>query len=322
MKKMFVTAATALLCFLAYSQEADELGKLAEFSVIARGEYLYSDPLGNSSLYTLLDGSFSEHLSYSVSNHWLSSDPKSLYTNTFHSDYTNWLDWAFLTYTYDNVGISVGKAPLLWGTYEFDEYDFDIHYPFASSVWSELSCYQWGGSLSWTIMDVLTLEAGVSTSPYGERPFTSGLYVAGLRAIYDSDYFGFRAAYNHFGVGDGECTGVYSCGIRGKFAEKFSLTLDAQNAVGDSENIFIKGESARAALDYSACDSFQILLNAGWEHYDAENADLFKCGAALHYYPVENLRLHALGAYNFGMEGIEFPFVFSVGATITLSKEW
>ena len=59
MKKTLVTAATLLLCFLAHSQEADDLGQVAELSVVARGESLYGDPLGNSSLYTLLDGSIS-----------------------------------------------------------------------------------------------------------------------------------------------------------------------------------------------------------------------------------------------------------------------
>ena len=93
MKKLLVTAASMLLCFLALSQEANELGgSSAELSVVARGEYLYGDPLGNSSLYTLLDGSISEHFSYSIANHWLSSDPVSLYTNTFRSDDVNWLD--------------------------------------------------------------------------------------------------------------------------------------------------------------------------------------------------------------------------------------
>ena len=71
MRKPFVIAAMLLCCSLAIAQEADELGgSNAELSVIARAEYLYGDPLGNSSLYTLLEGNISDNLSYTVINHW------------------------------------------------------------------------------------------------------------------------------------------------------------------------------------------------------------------------------------------------------------
>ena len=73
-----------LCCSLAIAQEADELGgSNAEFSVIARAEYLYGDPLGNSSLYATFDGSISDNLTYSFGTRLLSSTPGALYANSF-----------------------------------------------------------------------------------------------------------------------------------------------------------------------------------------------------------------------------------------------
>lgn len=322
MKKTLVTAATLLLCFLAHSQEADDLGQVAEFSVIARGEYLNADPLGNSSLYTLFEGNFSEHFSYSISNHWLSSEPGLLYQNTFRTDDANWLDWAYLTYTSGDVGLTFGKAPLLWGTYEFDEYDYDVHIPFASSIWNSMNCYQWGASLAWQVMDVCSLEAGISTSPYGEHPFTSGIYNGGMRLVIDTGSWGCRAAYNLMGQGDANYIGVISCGVRGSFADAFTCTVDAQSKVGDDENIFAAGETTSVSLNYAACDKLEALVHAGLEHYDASNVNMGHVGAALHYYPIENLRLHALCSYNYGDLKVDYPVVFSFGLTYTFTKGW
>ena len=66
MKEHLVTAAMMLLCFPAFSQEANEPGRgAAELTAIARAEY----PLGNTSLYTLLEGNLTENLSYCVVFH-------------------------------------------------------------------------------------------------------------------------------------------------------------------------------------------------------------------------------------------------------------
>ena len=80
MKKYLLSIAALLLGLLAHSQEADELGNYAEFSIIPRLDLnpgWYSSPkefgfdLGNSSLYTLFEGTASEHFSWTVANHWI-----------------------------------------------------------------------------------------------------------------------------------------------------------------------------------------------------------------------------------------------------------
>ncbi|MGM9787800.1 MAG: hypothetical protein ACI3ZF_02715 [Candidatus Cryptobacteroides sp.] len=321
MKKLLVTAASMLLCFLAHSQEADELGGgSAELTVVARGEYLHGDPLGNSSLYTLLDGSFSEHFSYSIANHWLSSDPASLYGNTFRSDDVNWLDWAYLTYSSGDFALNFGKMVVLWGTYEMDEYDFDIHYPFASNTWNNLPAYQWGFSLAWQPMEVLTLETGLLTSPYGEHPFTSGMYNLGFRAKAEGDGFGAMLAYNLYNRADAKPIGVLSGGTRYE-GEKLSITCDFTNKLFEDE--FTSGHSSNVNFNYFGLDGFEFLVNLGEETYSKE-AFCTRGGLALHYYPLENLRIHLLGAFNYAeLAGEKDKYLtFSVGLSYTFSKGW
>ena len=78
MKKYLLSIAALLLGLLAHSQEADDLGNYAEVSIIPRldvNPIFGNEPdftLGNSSLYTLFEGSASEHFSWTVAAHLLS----------------------------------------------------------------------------------------------------------------------------------------------------------------------------------------------------------------------------------------------------------
>lgn len=326
MKKGLVTAASLLLCFLAHSQEADELGSAAELSVVARGEYLNTDPLGNSSLYTLLEGSLTENLSYSISNHWLSSDPGTLYRNTLRSDDVNWLDWAYLTYSFNDFSLSAGKNVLLWGTFEYDEYDFDIHYPFSSSVWNNMNSYQWGVSAAWTPAEDAALEFMASTSPFGEKPFASKLFAYGARFSFGGEPFSAKIAYNHIGTGlDGNeaYMGVVSGGVRVSCGG-LQITGDFSTRTGDEEDILAKGLSSALDVKYTFSDRFDMALHGNNEWNGARNTSYCSLGAVAQYYPVENLRIHLLGAgywgHNIDQNGIA-P-VFSVGLTYTFSAKW
>lgn len=321
MKKPLVTAAVLLLCFLAYSQEADESGGYTGFSVVGRVEYFNSDPLGNTSIYTLLEGEFAEHFSYSVSNHWLGSEPGLLYENTFRTDDANWLDWAYLTYSAGDFSFSAGKNAMLWGTFEIDEYDFDIDLPFASSVWNNLQSYQWGVSAAWEATDFLVVEAMAGTSPYNELAYKPTAFAYGARLSLETEHISGKAAYNAVGMGDGAFTGVFSGGLRGSYGP-FALTWDWNSKAGDEENIFAKGMSTLVNLDYMPSDNLQFRLHGGLEHYEALSADACTVGAGVHYYPLENLRAHLVGAYNFGSALPDSQFVFCVGLTYTFSKRW
>ena len=324
MKKLVVTAALSLFCFLAFSQEADEPGRgNAEFSVVARGEYLHTDPLGNSSLYTLLDGYITEKLSYSVSNHWLSSDPLSLYANSLHSDSPTWLDWAYINYETEHFIISAGKMVSLWGTYENDEYDYDIHYPFASSVWNNLTSYQWGVSAGWMPWGEGTIiEASFMSSPYGVRPFEEGLFNAGLRVRSESDSMGAIIAYNVFNRPDAPLLGVLSSGVRFQVSPSFSFVWDNTYKVCDPDALFMDGNSSNLNFTYSGIEKMELLANFGSDHYSQEDITSYRCGFALHYYPVEDLRIHALVSGMRPYAGAGTEVLFSLGLTYKFSTTW
>ena len=81
MKKLFLSVSATLLCLLALSQE-DNLGNYAELTFTPRLDLnpTYSDQKlgfnhGNTSIYTLFEGSASEHFSWTLANHWFSIMP-------------------------------------------------------------------------------------------------------------------------------------------------------------------------------------------------------------------------------------------------------
>jgi len=308
-----------LLCSsLAIAQEADELGGSgAELSVIARAEYLHGDPLGNTSLYTLLEGNISDNLSYSVCNHWLSSAPGDLYAATFHSDETNWLDWATLTYSLESFEFSVGKDCMPWGTYEMDENDWDVHYPFASSIWNNLSNYQWGAMASWIPREEITFGFRFCSSPYSVKPFEDALFTYSVLGKYDNpDAFGLMLAYNLVGTAPGSYEGVFSAGAKA-YLGNATVTADFNNRVGDYNAIFLKGFTSALHVAYAFSDAFELVGHAAYERIQAGNLEDMTGGLALHYYPIEGLRVHALGAWRYG--DIAPGPTFSIGVTYNLN---
>ena len=64
----------ALLCSPAFGQEAQSVNNYPELSIITRVDAYPFSP----SVYTLLEGSLGDHLSYSFCNLWVNDDPRSL----------------------------------------------------------------------------------------------------------------------------------------------------------------------------------------------------------------------------------------------------
>ena len=307
MKKHLVIAAMMLLCFPAFSQEANEPGRgAAELTAIARAEY----PLGNTSLYTLLEGNITENLSYCVENHLLSTEPCLLYQNTLRSDDVNWLDFAYLTYSFGSFEVSAGKDMLPWGTFEMDEYDFDVHTDFVSSVWNMLPIYQWGLKASWLPTEELCFDARVSTSPYGERPFASGLYALGLRGRYTTETTDLMAAYNSMQTGDG-FIGALSLGVRQSFGN-CTATLDFNSRPGDEESIFGSGCALAFTFDANINDVVNLRTAVNYEQYDILQACSTRIGEIVEWYPLECLRFHAVAGYAFGLDA---GILYNVGLT-------
>lgn len=321
MKKILsVCAAFLLPCCLLFSQEAEDTGTGAGLSVISRLDLGLNGPvgdndgsveatLGNSSIYTLFEGNITENLSFSLCNHWASfalsenkwdgSAVTDLYKYTWRSDWTNWCDWAFLKYSLGNFWVTVGKDVLYIGGMEFDEYDWDVHPMMMSTLWNNFSPYQWQGAFGWTNeSENTTLGLQISTSPYGERPFGSGLY--NYAAKWQGEY---GPIYNIWsfamvGKGDGKYYPVVSLGQNFSIGESIVISTDYCNAV--SLDILDKGHSASAAINWTPLECFALSGKVGMEtskFYEGwGDRTRWNFGASVHWFPIqdsEDLRIHA-----------------------------
>lgn len=308
-----------LCCFLAYCQEA-------EFSVASRleGNWTDGDGLywGNSSLYTFLDGSFSEHFSYSVANHWLGDGVRDLYTDVLHDDTNTFVDWANITGTLGPWGLTLGKQCLSIGTFLFDEYDVDVHYPFASNMWLNDSVYQWGGKISYTPVESTTFEFQVASSAaqQGLKYFENG--DMSYSFLWSGEYgpFSLKWSFNAFEYRNDEfikkTVERFAFGNRLEL-DPVTLTLDASFMLPNSVKFLAFDKSIKYSEFYLTADSdindhFSVSAMAGLEW-----SEFFKGALALHYYPLsdKSLRVHAVAGYDGALECTEV----SIGATYWLS---
>lgn len=319
MRKPLVIAASLLCCSLATAQEADNVVG-TEISVVARAEFLSGDDLlGNSCLYALADGTLTEAISYSASLHLLSSSPFDLYRATFNPGESSWLDWAYLSYESGNMEFSVGKDMMPWANYEMEEYDFDVHYPLASSIWHNLPVYQWGARASWQPSDEMGVDLRVSSSPFSARPFSGGLSAFGFKARYEQEgAFGLMVSYNSMDEAVNSRAKILSTGLHGYFGQAH-VVADFNSKIGDENNVFAEGMSTSLSCTYTFDDSFEMVGKLCLDNYDAGNLNDDRAGVAFHWYPKENLRVHALSAYRFGDIAREWSFCMGVTYNFNIS---
>ncbi len=320
MKKLLLSTAVLLLGLLAHSQEADDLGNdNAGASVVARAEYSYSDSennhLGNSSLYFVGDGVLSSRLSFSTQLHLLSSDPGSLYTTHLRSDSSDWLDWAYFNYDFGPVDISLGKTPIFIGTWEEQDYDFNIFNEFATNTWQNVQVYQWGGSLNISPHDDFFISAQATTSPFGEEPFASHLFAYGLS--FGTDVYGgvFKDVYsfNFIQKADRTFLKLFNAGLNlnlGIWSLYFDATIDFFS--------YMLPNSKHLRVDCAFSDKCCLTAHAGLDNVGEDwgwDTNKWYGGLLFAWTPVESLRFHALGAYDNNLSSV----TFNAGLTWTIS---
>jgi len=325
MKRLLVVCAASLLpCFLVSAQEADNTGGTVGLSVIPRLDLnpVFSTEkgggseftLGNTSLYSLFEGDITENLSFSICNHWAAFDSvhdvfastKDLYRNTLYSDNTNWLDWAYLTYSFGSFSVTLGKDMVTTGGLEFDDYDFEVHPSLVSSFWNNFSCYQWGGKVAWsTPSESDTFGIQMTTSPYGVRPFKSKLFNYSLEWRGEHGPLETIWSATAVGVDQGEFQPVFALGQRLNF-DSWAIGLDAFSVVGDEMEIMRKGITLMPSVVFSPGEKFDFLAKAGYENYALETVDDVTVkrwwgGLACHWFPLRDsrdLRIHAVATYD------------------------
>lgn len=329
MKRLTLSIAAMLCCFLGFSQGAEGEGNTYLFipridlnPYVALNSDGYSGfELSNTSLYSLFEGNFGESdFSFSVEGHWLSTDPSSLYRNTFHSDNLNWLDWANITYAPSNLYFTLGKQMMSIGSFEEDAYDYDQHWNLCSTYWNNLQVYHWGATAGWCSDDESTdLSVQVTTSPYGEKFFKSNLYqyalqlrgeygiwstITSANAIgYDkSAYVGMFATGNKLSLGDFEIgADIVFRGYDFDFTES-SYVFTGSWMPSDSFTLTVKGgiEASNGVEDVFGWDPIDYLEDP-YDYYVPASLVRVKqalgknyCfgGLIAEYYPLDNLRLH------------------------------
>ncbi len=327
MKKLLLLSAALLPALLAHSQEADHLGRYAEVTLIPRLDinptYTAGDSglgfnHGNSSIYTLFEGSLSEHFSWTVANHWLHNggDYAWPYLDLGRSDTPNWLDYLLADFSFGNWTVSLGKGMISNGGFEFDEWDWDVHTDFTTPLWDNLACYQWGGTVAWTSPSEMTeLSLQMTTSPYGEHPFTSGLWSYSAQWRGDYGWFSNIWSVSALEYGRGDYDWLVTLGQRFTIDDDWTITVDWSNNSGYDEEEWrlLYGTTLRGSVAYE-WDDFD--LSVVGVYVDSSSMDpWFSAGAIFQFYPLDELVLHAYAGYNSLLE----TATLSLGARYYLS---
>ena len=306
MKKILVVCAALLLpCFLVRAQEADDTGTGVGLSVIPRLDLSLDDgqfTLGNSSIYSLFEGNITDKLSFSVENHWagfndvsdLFGATRELYQNTLTRQ-SNWLDWAYLAYNIGNWTITAGKDMITTGGWEFDENDYDAHPVLHSSFWNTFAPYQWGVKLGYNLSEKHALSLQVLTSPTVSGLFEKPYFAYSLG--WQGHLAGVQTKWSYTGydgldeLGDRKWSHIIALGQKYEM-DKISFALDLFEEINPAFNRF----TATPSVLWSICDSLELLVKGGYENMGGSHYGFG--GAAIQWYPVKNLRVHAVAAYN------------------------
>lgn len=314
MKKILLSIAALLFGLLAYSQEADTLGKHAEVTIIPRLDvaptFVKNDSKlgfnhGNSSLYTLFEGSASEHFSWTIANHWLSLGDNMgwPYQELGYSNSNNLFDYFRADLNFGNWTFSLGKDVISTGGFEYDSWDWEIYTDFATPLWNGLPCYQWGGKVAFaTPSGKSNFSLQMTSSPYGERPFASGLWT--YSAQWKGEYGCFSNIWSVSALQKDKDNFYYLISLGQRVSlDKWELTLDLNNNAGfDDDGMEVRGFTAQGTVKYSLADNMNIALKGTSVNFDGDSSlNDINIGTIFEYYPLsdsEDLRLHAYLNYD------------------------
>lgn len=322
MRKLVLSIAALLLCLLAHSQGADNLGNsYAEVSIIPRLDispyYSGEDSElgfthGNSSLYTLFEGSASEHFSWTIANHWISSvnnypvdikDYGWLYRGLGYSNTTNWLDFFKADLTFGNWCVSLGKDVISTLGYECENWDWENQFEILTPFCNALSCYQWGAKVAYTTSSELsTFSAQMVTSPYGERPFSSKLWAYSAQWRGEYGFFAPIWSYSALQVDKGKFEHVIALGSKFSFSDSVNLVIDWTRNIDEGAVAGAGSNCVRGALTYAPSERFDIALHSYLYKFKGDgDLNIFNIGTVAQFYPLRDsrdLRLHGSFTYN------------------------
>lgn len=319
MKKYPLSIAVLLLsATLAYPQGADDLGKFAEVTVIPRMDlnpsYDFNSgkwgfDLGGSSVSSLIEGRASESFSWIISNNWvnLCDQPLGLpYTNMGKSGEDSLFGYLRADIALsDNWTFSLGKDIMATGGIEYADWDWETYDISNSGIADGLQPYQWGSRIAYTTPSGRNTFTGqITTSPFGEHPFTSGLYT--YSAMWEGECERLTNVWSVTAVG--KAGGGYDwlvwLGNRFDLSESCALTLEWNNGYGfdDGYTSIMRGGNLQGRFTYSACDMLSASLRAVYS-YSTEDSSLdgYKLSTVLECRPIRgngSFLMHAVAGYD------------------------
>lgn len=317
MKKLLLSLAATLQCVLAFSQETESSGgSTADLTIVPHLELVpnISDGqaafnFGNSSLYTLFKGSVSDHFSWALVNNWLTvwDNGEDMpfgwqYTTIGRSDISSFFMYCKADLTFGSWNISLGKDFISFGGFEYEVWDWDIQSNFMTPLCKSIQAYQWGGKVAWTTpSEKTTLSLQMVASPFGERPFSSGLWTYSAQWLGKYGWFSNIWSVSAIGYEKGKYDWLFCLGQRATF-NKWVITLDYNNSVGADYEVLdekvgntsvyhlIKGTTLAGTVCYSPFDWFDISLKGMWTTAG------WSAGLLADFYPLKesrDLRIHA-----------------------------
>lgn len=352
--------AVAAISGTAFSQTTVDLGVIGRLDA---NPYFYFDGTrpdytsGNSVLYTDLECSFGDNVALTFIGHWLNTDADkipfkdtpNLYRNTFYS-VNNWVDFCYFDFYAGNWTFRLGKDVMAVGGFEFDPYDWECTYDMTSLLWQNLSCYQWGGSVTYTTPSEKSnfMFQALSATNFNDfdvegnicrwRPWQNGFgtYILNYRGEYGpvetSNSYGWMQTCG----GRGNAVSgmeMLTLGARVACTERFKIGLEWQNRrdtavkLNSFKDFFSQSTRAILTMQYVPSDKFELNLRGGYEYIgmgleqdlwlDVETSP--KCwsgGASFYYFPLKDshdLRLEATVA---GSSHLYTSYTKGITATI------
>ncbi len=313
MKKLLLTTAVLLPCLLAHSQELKFVPRLEASPVFSTGgeehNFSFPDILGETSLYSFFEGDISDHFSFFVCNHWLSTDPVGLYKDTFfYSNTNNWLDFLYFTYKTGWFSLTLGKDVIHLGGWEYDPYDVYCHSALMSSQWNGLPAYQWGASMAFDLpWEDNSIDVQMVSSPFGERTFASGLFTWALRWCGSigpwSPIWGV-ALFQDNPADRAHLIPVVDISNRFALNDNFRLDLSYRYGVGgngDEFPLLSPGHVGIAELNFTDNNEKVDVFAKGIYEYSALKGHNWIAGGGIHWYPLrnsQNLRVYATAGWD------------------------
>lgn len=330
MKRLYtiLLAMTALLCGgRAIAQENNHVNLRLE----ARGDYQYDNIAGNTE--SANSGFRGKHLNLrlngNITDAWSYTYRQRMGKPNNDASYFDAVDHLNLTYTKGAWAFTGGKQTVAVGGYEYDRAPIDFY--FGSEYWSNMGCYQWGVSASYTFgdeaNDILRLQ--IAQSPF--RNVSPDLYGLNLMWIGSHGWIDILHSVNVMEYQPGKFVNFIALGHQ-IYMGDFKLQFDWMNRA-DMEHFNFKDFSIIAELSWAATDKLNIFGKYSTDVNKDNLADyciyagteLTSVGGGVEYFPIKDsrdVRLHANYSYTWGSNGNQNGTLHDEQSFVSLGVTW